>query len=59
MNLRDDVPDFSDTFQFVIGKLAHILKGQPIEESQPPSLSIRSSYILEVRKLITAYDKFD
>ena len=51
MNLRDDVPDFSDTFQFVIGKIAQVLKGQPVEESQPPPLSIRSNYIVEVRKL--------
>ena len=56
MNLRDDTPDFSDTFQFVIGKLAHLLKGLPVEESLPPPLSIRSDYIIEVRKLITVYD---
>ena len=59
LNLRDDIPDFSDTFQFVIGKLAHLLKGLPIEESLPPPLSINSNYILEVRPLITAHDKFD
>ena len=59
MNLREDAPDFNDTFQFVVGKLAHLLKGQPIEESLPPPLSIRSNYILEVRNLITAYDNFD
>jgi hypothetical protein len=59
VNLRDDVPDFSDTFQFVIGKLAHLLKGLPIEESLPQPLKIRSNYIIEVRKLITAYDEFD
>jgi hypothetical protein len=59
VNLRDDVPDFSDTFQFVVGKLAQVLKGQPVEESPPPPLSMRSSNIVEVRKLITTYDKFD
>lgn len=59
MNSRDDVPDFSDTVQFVVGKLAHLLKGLPIEESLPSPLNIRSNYIIEVRKLITAYDKFN
>jgi hypothetical protein len=59
MNLRDDVPDFSDTFQFVVGKLEQVLKGQPVEESPPPPLSMRSNYIVEVRKLITTYDKID
>jgi hypothetical protein len=47
MNVRDDVPDFSDTVQFVIGKLAHLLKGLPIEESLPSPLNIRSNYIIE------------
>ena len=59
MNLRDDVPDFSDIFQFVVGKLAQVLKGQLVEESPPPPLSMRSDYIVEVRKLITTFDKFD
>jgi hypothetical protein len=59
VNLRDDVPDFRDTFQFVVRKLAQVLKGQPVEESPPPPLSIRSDYIVEVRKLIITYDKFD
>ena len=59
MNLRDDVPDFSDTFQFVVGKIEQVLKGQPVGESPPPPLSMRSNYLVEVRKLITTYDKFD
>ncbi len=59
MNLRDDVPDFRDTFQFVEGKLAQVLKGQPVEESPPPPLSIRSNYMVEVSRLITCYGKFD
>jgi hypothetical protein len=59
MNVRDDVPDFSDTVQFVIGKLAHLLKGLPIEESLPSPLNIRSNYIIEVCNLIAAFDNFD
>jgi hypothetical protein len=59
MNLRGDIPDFSDTVQFVVGKLAHLLKGLPIEESVPSPLNIRYNYITEVCKLITAYDKLD
>jgi len=47
VNLRDDVPDFSDTFQFVVGKFEQVLKGQPVGESPPPPLSMRFNYIVE------------
>jgi hypothetical protein len=55
VNPRDDIPNLDDTFHFIEDKLSHVLKGQPVEKSPPPPLSIRCSHINEVRKLITAF----
>jgi hypothetical protein len=54
VNPRDDIPDVDATFQFVVGKLAQVLKGQPVEESPPPPLSIRCNHMNEVQNLIIA-----
>jgi hypothetical protein len=52
VNPRDDNANFNDTFRFVINKLQHVLKGQSVEESQPPPINLLCNYINEVRKLI-------
>jgi hypothetical protein len=45
------MPHFNDTFEFVIGKLTNILKGQPVDESLPPPIDILCNYINEVCEL--------
>ncbi|KAH9064332.1 ER-golgi trafficking TRAPP I complex 85 kDa subunit-domain-containing protein [Lactarius vividus] len=47
LNPRKGTPDFNDTFKFVVGKLTHILKGQPVDESLPPPITILSNHITE------------
>ncbi|KAI0271395.1 ER-golgi trafficking TRAPP I complex 85 kDa subunit-domain-containing protein [Gloeopeniophorella convolvens] len=44
---REDLPRFGDIFQFVTGKLAQILQGQSIEESNPPSITLSCDYVSE------------
>lgn len=45
------MPDFNDTFKFVVNKLTNILKGQSVDESLPPPIDILCNYINEVCKL--------
>ncbi|KAI0307705.1 ER-golgi trafficking TRAPP I complex 85 kDa subunit-domain-containing protein [Multifurca ochricompacta] len=45
VNTREETSDFNDTFQFVMGKLAQILEGRSVEESQPPPINILCNYI--------------
>lgn len=47
LNPRKGMPHFNDTFEFVIGKLTNILKGQPVDESLPPPIDILCNYINE------------
>ncbi|KAI9460993.1 ER-golgi trafficking TRAPP I complex 85 kDa subunit-domain-containing protein [Lactarius psammicola] len=47
LNPRKGIPDFNDTFKFVAGKLTHILKGQSVDESLPPPITILCNYINE------------
>ena len=45
------MPDFNDTFKFVVSKLTNILKGQSVDESLPPPIDILCNYINEVCEL--------
>ncbi|KAH9982364.1 ER-golgi trafficking TRAPP I complex 85 kDa subunit-domain-containing protein [Lactifluus volemus] len=45
VNPRDSVSDFDDTFRFVISKLSNVLKGESVEESQPPPINIVCNYL--------------
>lgn len=45
------MPDFNDTFKFVVSKLTNILKGQSVDESLPPPIDILCNYINKVYKL--------
>ena len=45
------MPDFNDTLKFVVGKLTHILKGQSVDESLPPPITILCNYLNEVCEL--------
>ncbi|KAH8982598.1 ER-golgi trafficking TRAPP I complex 85 kDa subunit-domain-containing protein [Lactarius akahatsu] len=47
LNPRKGTHDFNDTFNFVVGKLTHILKGQPVDESLPPPITILCNHINE------------
>ncbi|KAF8273900.1 hypothetical protein EI94DRAFT_1085034 [Lactarius quietus] len=44
---RKGIPDFNDTFKFVVCKLTDILKGQSVDESLPPPITILCNYINE------------
>jgi hypothetical protein len=39
--------DFNDTLKFVVRKLTHILKGQSVDESLPPPITILCNYLNE------------
>ncbi|KAH9082196.1 hypothetical protein EDB83DRAFT_2336975 [Lactarius deliciosus] len=47
LNPRKGTHDFNDTFKFVVGKLTNILKGQPVDESLPPPITILCNHINE------------